>query len=165
MNVLHGARDNWYRPSDVCVAPDGSLFVADWYDPGVGGHNQQEVDKGRIFRLAPPGVKYTSPKVDLKTPEGAIEALKSPNLETRFLAFASCVDQGEAAGKAMHAAFDKSKDDPRYQARLAYCSAVMIAKKGKPEHLQGMVDAILAHENPDLRIVALRIAASRSSIW
>ena len=35
LNVLHGARDNWFRPADACVAPDGSLFVTDWYDPGV----------------------------------------------------------------------------------------------------------------------------------
>ena len=37
VNILHGARDQWFRPSDVCVAPDGSLIIADWYDPGVGG--------------------------------------------------------------------------------------------------------------------------------
>ncbi|MEJ0029798.1 MAG: PVC-type heme-binding CxxCH protein [Bacteroidota bacterium] len=33
-----GQKDQWFRPADVCIAPDGSLFVADWYDPGVGGH-------------------------------------------------------------------------------------------------------------------------------
>src|SRR5204863_2350811 len=53
VNVVEGVRDNWFRPSDVCIAPDGSLFISDWYDPGVGGHNQQEVDKGRIFRYYP----------------------------------------------------------------------------------------------------------------
>jgi glucose/arabinose dehydrogenase len=26
--------DDWFRPSDVCVAPDGSVLVADWNDPG-----------------------------------------------------------------------------------------------------------------------------------
>ena len=36
--VLLTSSDNWFRPSDVCVAPDGSIFVADWYDRGVGGH-------------------------------------------------------------------------------------------------------------------------------
>ena len=45
--------DNWFRPSDVCVAPDGSVFVADWYDPGVGGHGMGDWTRGRIFRLAP----------------------------------------------------------------------------------------------------------------
>src|SRR5438093_5067750 len=31
--------DTWFRPSDVCVAPDGSIYVADWNGAGVGGHN------------------------------------------------------------------------------------------------------------------------------
>ena len=31
--------DTWFRPSDVCAAPDGSLYVADWNDAGVGGHH------------------------------------------------------------------------------------------------------------------------------
>ena len=29
--VLLTSSDNWFRPSDVCVAPDGSSFVAAWY--------------------------------------------------------------------------------------------------------------------------------------
>src|SRR5947209_4880383 len=32
------AGDSWFRPSDACVAPDGAVYIADWYDPGVGGH-------------------------------------------------------------------------------------------------------------------------------
>ena len=87
VNILEGTRDQWFRPSDVCVAPDGSLIIADWYDPGVGGHRQGDVDRGRIFRVAPPGVKYTVPKVDVSTVDGAIAALKSPNHATRYLAW------------------------------------------------------------------------------
>ena len=34
--------EQWVRPSDVCVAPDGSLLIADWYDAGVGGHAMAE---------------------------------------------------------------------------------------------------------------------------
>lgn len=52
--VLIGTRDKWFRPADVCVAPDGSLFVADWYDPGVGGNGMGDLDRGRVFRVAPP---------------------------------------------------------------------------------------------------------------
>ena len=87
VNILVGTRDNWFRPSDVCVAPDGSLIVADWYDPGVGGHRMGDVDKGRLFRVAPPKSRYQSPKVDVSTVDGAIEALKSPNLVARYLAW------------------------------------------------------------------------------
>ena len=158
VNVLTGTRDNWFRPSDVCVAPDGSLFVADWYDSGVGGHNQQEVDKGRIFRLAPPGTKYAVPKYDFSTVQGAFVALKSPASSVRFLAFAALVDMGEEAAKAMHEVFLKSKDDPRYQARLMGVAAVWLAKHDKKENIGEMCAAILQDENPDLRVSAIRLA-------
>ena len=54
--------DNWFRPSDICVAPDGSAYIADWYDPGVGGHGIGDFTRGRIYRLAPKGNKPNSPK-------------------------------------------------------------------------------------------------------
>ena len=66
--LLSGGGDRWYRPSDVAVAPDGSLLVADWYDPGVGGHGMRDLDRGRIFRLIPEGHDgYKIPKTNIKT--------------------------------------------------------------------------------------------------
>jgi len=42
----------WFRPSDVDAGPDGVLYVADWYDPGVGGHAMgDERAYGRILRV------------------------------------------------------------------------------------------------------------------
>src|SRR6186713_804794 len=71
VDILDGSKkNNWFRPADVCVAPDGSIFVTDWYDPGVGGHQQRDLDRGRVFRVAPKGVKYTVPKFDFTTIEG-----------------------------------------------------------------------------------------------
>ncbi len=78
--------DNWFRPSDICVAPDGSVFVADWYDPGVGGHGMGDTTRGRIYRLAPKGHKYQVPSVDVGSAKGVIQALASPNLATRYMA-------------------------------------------------------------------------------
>jgi putative membrane-bound dehydrogenase-like protein len=155
-NVLVGTRDNWYRPSDVCVAPDGSLFISDWYDPGVGGHNQQEVDKGRIFRVAPPGSKLSVPKFDFKTAKGAVEALKSPNYEVRYLAFTALQGMGEEGSKTLHEAF-KATDDKRYQARLVFCAAALL-KKNVPDKLADMLTAVSKEGGTDLKIVALRIA-------
>ncbi|MDA0282097.1 MAG: NPCBM/NEW2 domain-containing protein, partial [Planctomycetota bacterium] len=40
-DLLVGTRDKWFRPSDVVVAPDGSLIISDWYDPGVGGRRER----------------------------------------------------------------------------------------------------------------------------
>jgi putative membrane-bound dehydrogenase-like protein len=80
--------DTWFRPSDICVAPDGSVFVADWYDPGVGGHGMGDTTRGRVYRLAPKGHKYEVPKVDLETTRGVLAALASPNLAVRYMATA-----------------------------------------------------------------------------
>jgi putative membrane-bound dehydrogenase-like protein len=84
--VLVSSTDTWFRPSDICVAPDGSAFVADWYDPGVGGHGMGDLIRGRIYRLAPKGNKQSVPKVDLTDSHGFIEALLSPNLAVRSMA-------------------------------------------------------------------------------
>src|SRR5207248_2907514 len=88
-NDIVTSTDNWFRPSDVCVAPDGSVFIADWYDPGVGGHGMGDTTRGRIYRLAPKGNKPSVPTVNLDTPEGVLEALKSPCLAVRHMAIST----------------------------------------------------------------------------
>jgi putative membrane-bound dehydrogenase-like protein len=78
--------DSWFRLSDVCVAPDGSVMLADWYDPGVGGHGMGDWTRGRIYRVTPKGHKgYKVPEVKLDD-VGIVEALKSPNNATRAIA-------------------------------------------------------------------------------
>jgi len=85
--VLVTSSDNWFRPSDVCVAPDGSLIVADWYDPGVGGHGMGDWTRGRIYRVTPKGhVGYKVPEVKLTGTEGLVNSLASPCLPIRYMA-------------------------------------------------------------------------------
>src|SRR5262249_46401053 len=83
--------DNWFRPSDVCVAPDGSVYVADWYDPGVGGHGMGDTTRGRVYRIAPKNVKPSVPKVELTTAKGVLAALDSPCLSVRSMAMAKII--------------------------------------------------------------------------
>ncbi|MGE3315515.1 MAG: PVC-type heme-binding CxxCH protein, partial [Planctomycetaceae bacterium] len=119
VNILQGARDQWFRPSDVCIAPDGSLIVADWYDPGVGGHRMGDIDRGRIFRVAPGGAKYVAPKLDLETSMGAVEALKSPNLATRYLAWTALHKMGDAAEVALEKVYS-ADENIRFRARALW---------------------------------------------
>ena len=147
-NVLHGARDNWFRPSDVCVAPDGSLIVADWYDPGVGGHRMGDAEKGRLFRVAPPKTAYKFPKVDVSTVEGAIAALKSPNLATRYLGWTALHEMGDKAEASLAKVYE-SDANPKIRARALW---LLSKTPAGVKH----VEQSLSNTNPDLRIVGLR---------
>ena len=152
VNLLSGARDNWFRPSDVSVAPDGSLIVADWYDPGVGGHRMGDADRGRLFRVAPPKTPYKFPKVDVSTVEGAIAALKSPNEATRYLAWTALHAMGEKAEAALAKVFESDKN-PRVRAR-----ALWLLGKIKDSGPTYVVKAILADPEPDIQNAAIRLA-------
>ena len=74
--VFLASDDPWFRPVDACAAPDGSVFVADWYDAGVGGHAFSDQTTGRIYRVAPKGHKSTKAKADFATLDGLIAALE-----------------------------------------------------------------------------------------
>ncbi len=77
-----------FRPSDIAVGPDGALYISDWYDPRVGGH--QDLDEscsGTIYRVAPKGFRSDPPSIDLSSVEGQIAALASPAVNVRFLGF------------------------------------------------------------------------------
>jgi putative membrane-bound dehydrogenase-like protein len=152
-NVLTSS-DKWFRPSDVCVAPDGSLMVSDWNDPGVGGHAAGDHDlnimRGRVFRVAPPGSKYTVPKFDLSTAKGAVAALQSPNHATRYLAWTALNQMGKSAEKDL-SSLAKS-GEPRMKARALHLLARIQGNETKT------VDAMLSDKDSDIRILGLRTA-------
>ncbi|HET8854526.1 MAG TPA: PVC-type heme-binding CxxCH protein, partial [Salinimicrobium sp.] len=150
-NILEGDQDQWFRPSDVCVAPDGSLMVADWYDPGVGGHQVGDLNRGRIFRIAPPNTPYEIPEYDLNAISGAIEALQNPNLSVRYLAWQTLNSKGVEAEKSLADLFE-NENNPRMKARALWLLS-KIGGKGEK-----YIELAVKHDNPDLRITGLRAA-------
>jgi len=75
-----------FRPSDIAVGPDGALYIADWLDPRIGGHNDLDTSlSGTIYRVAPKGFKPVVPAVDLTTVDGALQAITSPAVHVRAL--------------------------------------------------------------------------------
>ncbi len=153
LNIMK-SRDSWFRPSDVCVAPDGALIVADWFDPGVGGHqmgdNNPDTAGGRLFRIAPTGAQTQAPKLDLASGAGAVRALCSPNLATRYLAWTKLHELGAAAEPELIKLWHDT--NPRLRARALWL-LTKLADKGP-----GYVKEALKDVDPDLRITALRAA-------
>ena len=90
------SKDDWFRPDDVTVAPDGSLFISDWYDGGVGGHKAEDIERGRIYRLAPEE-NYSPAKLDLTTGEGAAKGLQSDNMDVFYQSWHTLHALGEKA--------------------------------------------------------------------
>jgi len=135
--------DNWFRPSDVRVAPDGSVFVADWYDPGVGGHGMGDTTRGRIFRLAPQGFKQPKPGPAMVGSAGdAQTALASPCLSTRAMAMAWLRSQppAEAAKAARPLATGNHPDWLKARARWVLAEAGELG----PDDLDGLDRPALA---------------------
>jgi putative membrane-bound dehydrogenase-like protein len=148
--IVDGAADQWFRPSDACVAPDGSVIVADWYDPGVGGHGMGDVEKGRLYRLASVGSKWSVPPVDLDSIDGAVSALKSPNLCTRATALERLAREPEAAARALEKAFASAADE-WLKARLAWAAGML------PGAADAWIAKLAADPSDALRVVAIRM--------
>ncbi len=87
-----------FRPSDIAVGPDGALYVSDWIDPRVGGHQDlDDATSGAIYRIAPKGFVSRAPSFDASTLEGQITALRSPAVNVRAIGFEGLRARGAAA--------------------------------------------------------------------
>ena len=155
VNLLDGnKKNNWFRPVDVRTAPDGSLFVTDWYDPGVGGHAQADSNRGRIFRVSPKGnSKYVVPAFEFKAAAGAAVALTNPCSSVRYLAWTALHKMGADAEPELFKLW--LDNDPRIRAR-----ALWLLGRFKMLHY---VKAAFQDSDPDVRITGLRLARERKA--
>jgi putative membrane-bound dehydrogenase-like protein len=146
--------DRWFRPADVCVGLQGEVYIADWTDPGVGGHatgdNDPATISGRIYRVAPPGFKPERVKLDLTSVKGQIDALLSPNLSRRYLGYTKLAAGGADAAKALEEVFRSSK----VQAHRARALWLLARRADGAKH----VAEALRDKNVDIRVAALRAA-------
>ncbi len=150
MPILDGSkRDQWFRPSDITVAPDGSIFVSDWYDPGVGGHAMGDSLRGRVYRIAPRGSKYTVPQYDYSNPVSAAEALQNPNLAVRYLAWNALHDMGAKAETELNRIFETGEAPMKAR-------ALWLLEKLNGKYLE----QASKDDNEDLRVTAVRIASA-----
>lgn len=146
----------WFRPSDVVVGTDGAIYIADWYDPIVGGHAMNDsMGYGRIYRIEPVEKNLQSPDIDLETTKGQLTALLNPAINVRYSGYLSLMEQGEKV-------FDDVKriithgQNPYHQARAIWLLA-QLGEKGKNEVAQ-----LLHITNSQHRLVAFRVLRATS---
>ncbi len=74
-----GEKGSWFRPSDVAVGPNGEIYVADWYDPGVGGHAAGDREAyGRIIKItSPPRIFSAAPSTADAAPMSRVAAMRA----------------------------------------------------------------------------------------
>ncbi len=150
-NILKHPHDQWFRPVDVSVAPDGSLFVADWYDPIVGGAAAGDHRKGRIFRVAPTGHAYRVDPPRQDALQTSIDLINSPNEDVRYQAWQEVHDLGIQAEEELKKEFELA-GDARHRSRALWLLG-QIEGRGDSYVNQALRDA-----DPQIRIVGIRLA-------
>ncbi len=141
-----------FRPSDVAVGADGALYVSDWYDGRVGGH--QDLDEscsGAIYRIAPRGFRPQNPEFQLQTLNGAIQALRSPAVNVRELGRRALREKGAAAFSALQA---QLRDSNPYLATRAVWVMAQMGREGQDKVEKLLHDA--KSQPPHVRIAAFR---------
>ena len=76
------SKDTWFRPVMIAPAPDGSLYIADWYDRQVNHYRNHEgrldPERGRIYRIRAKGSKFSKPiEFGKLNPDELVDRLKS----------------------------------------------------------------------------------------
>jgi putative membrane-bound dehydrogenase-like protein len=138
-----------FRPSDIAVGPDGALYVSDWIDPRVGGH--QDLDdslSGAIYRIAPKGFVPKVPTFEPDTVGGLITALRSPAVNVRAIGFAGLLARGAEAVPAVAAMLE---DPSPYMRGRALHLLYQLGPEGRER-----AGLPIAYADPEMRIAAYR---------
>ena len=158
IDILNGSKKNkWFRPSDVCTAPDGSIFVSDWFDAGVGGHRMVDIQGGRIYRMVPKtkSTKYKFRKFDFGNVYDSAAGLASPNQSVRFVAWQALKRMGEkSVGPLMTMATRSRLDRTRARAIWFLGKECLQEKKVKALFLRDFDD-----KSPAIRATMIRLVS------
>ena len=89
------SKDPWFRPVMVTDSPDGSIYVADWYDRQVNHYRNHEgqIDHelGRVYRVRAKGRRDFSRKINITT-LNKVDLLIAAKSDSRWLRRAALVE-------------------------------------------------------------------------
>ena len=126
--------DPWFRPVAFAFSPDGSIYVADFYNKIIGhyevplNHPGRDRTSGRIWRIVPPLKQTNSPAEQIRDFSTAsvpqlITGLGHPNVYGQLLALNELTDRiGKDAIPAAREALPRATRTRR-SGRCGHCSA------------------------------------------
>ena len=135
--------------SDILVGADGALYIADWYDPMVGGHGAADRQHiGKIYRIAPKGFKPSQ-----ANPQTAVEMIESPAHNVRFAGFHKLKQKGSSAFSSVQKVL---KNKNHWIAARAIWLLPYLGDRGTTELKK--LAGLLGNENLHFRSTVLRSA-------
>ncbi len=116
--------DPWFRPVDLCMGPDGALYIADFYNRVIGhyevplDHPGRDRHRGRIWRVVyrgdAKGDSQPFRRLDNLGIHQLIQRLGDANLSARMLAMDQLSDRfGQSAAESLRSALRPENDPTR----------------------------------------------------
>ena len=118
------SEDRNFRPVDMEIAPDGSLYIVDWHNILIGHmqHNARDPLRdhvhGRIYRVTYPSRPLVTPaKIDGASVETLLDNLKLPEYRSRYRTRRELRGRNasEVLPKITKWVADLDKNDPKYE--------------------------------------------------
>jgi len=169
MDDVLTCRDRAFRPVDLKLAPDGSLYIADWHDSII---NHGEVDfrdprrddrHGRIWRITFAGRKPAPrPELEQASISQLLDLLRSPEQWTRQMARVQLTLRDQSAARAAVSQFvaGLATSDPDFEhLRVEALWVQQALNQVDPELLQ----AVLASKDHHARAAAVRVLSQSIS--
>jgi putative heme-binding domain-containing protein len=161
------SEDNWFRPVDIELGPDGALYVADFYNRIIGHyevpltHPGRDRERGRIWRVVYKGTDgkpAPSPAMTDRTRSSVdqlVADLGQPNLVVRIAAANQLVERG---GESAIAAVRKIMS-PGTPVRQRVHGLWILERRGKLD--DATLAACAADPDRELRVHSMKLLVDR----
>ena len=154
--------DTWFRPIDLSIGPDGSVFIADWYDVRanhVDPHDTWDRSNGRIYKLEPVGLKNAVPE-DLakKSSQQLVELLAHDNVWYRRQARGILAERRDENAYEALTQLALNSDSERTALEAVW---TLHASGGLDEQLS---EKLLDHASPHVRAWTIRLLGDEKTV-
>ncbi len=161
--------DPWFRPVDIKVGPDGSMYIADFYNRIIGhyevplDHPGRDRKSGRIWKITYKGDKphqnYSPVNWSKSSLAELIKALNYPQLNIRLNIANQIVDvyNEKAIGPVLEIMQSEKQDNKSFIQGLW----ILYRLKVLPDNL---LEKALTHTDPMVQVHALRVLGEMKNI-